>query len=239
MSLTATPDRFDVAKGDVIDWTILLENDGDGTAYGAAFNATLDRPATDKHGFDSALNRPELHDTSVGCKGADQIEGQGRVICGRLHCRLQCQLGPRPLSGGENGLLARSKDRYRKQPDNLRSFAIGEVVSYEVEADLPKGAHKFWINDTIPRGLIYNQSSPSLHGSAPLQEVHDPNSDGSLEICRLFGDAGTAQTITITYNAGWKRHPSARMVSCSLEQRHPRAGRMDRAARTIVTKPVR
>jgi hypothetical protein len=47
----------------------------------------------------------------------------------------------------------------RKQPDNLRSLAIGEVADYEVEADLPKGAHSLWINDTIPRGLIYNRKS--------------------------------------------------------------------------------
>ncbi len=42
LTLSATPDRFDVSKGDVVDWTVLLENDGDGTAYGVAFNATLD-----------------------------------------------------------------------------------------------------------------------------------------------------------------------------------------------------
>ena len=95
----------------------------------------------------------------------------------------------------------------RKHPDNIRSLAIGEVVGYEIEADLPKGAHDFWINDTIPRGLIYNRSSLSRHGSAPLQEVHNTNSDGSLEICRLFGDAGTAQTIRITYNCRLENAP--------------------------------
>ena len=98
----------------------------------------------------------------------------------------------------------------RKQPDNIRSLAIGEVVGYEVEADLPKGAHDFWINDTIPRGLIYNKSSLSLHGFAPLQELFIPNSDGSLEVCRLFGDAGQAQTISITYNCRLENAPECR-----------------------------
>ena len=43
MSLSASPDRFDIAKGDEIAWTILLENDGDGTAYGVVVNVTLDQ----------------------------------------------------------------------------------------------------------------------------------------------------------------------------------------------------
>ncbi|MCK9566501.1 MAG: lamin tail domain-containing protein, partial [Methanothrix sp.] len=42
LSLSASPDRFDIAKGDEIAWTILLENDGDGTAYSVVVNVTLD-----------------------------------------------------------------------------------------------------------------------------------------------------------------------------------------------------
>ena len=55
--------------------------------------------------------------------------------------------------------------------------------------------------------MIYDQSSLSLHGSAPLQEVQTPNSDGSLEVCRLFGDAGQGQTIKITYNSRLENAP--------------------------------
>jgi hypothetical protein len=43
LSLSASPDRFDIAKGDVIAWTILLENNGNGTACGSIVNVTLDR----------------------------------------------------------------------------------------------------------------------------------------------------------------------------------------------------
>ena len=42
LSISATPDRFDVAKGDEITWTIQLENDGEGTAYNVVVNASLD-----------------------------------------------------------------------------------------------------------------------------------------------------------------------------------------------------
>jgi len=40
-----------------------------------------------------------------------------------------------------------------------------------------------------------------------LQEVQIPNSDGSVEVCRLFGDAVPAQTIAITYNCRLENAP--------------------------------
>ncbi len=43
LSISASPDRFDIAKGDEITWTILLENDGEGTAHCVVVNVTLNQ----------------------------------------------------------------------------------------------------------------------------------------------------------------------------------------------------
>jgi uncharacterized repeat protein (TIGR01451 family) len=42
LSLSVSPDRFDIALGDVVTWTILLENNGDGTAHNVVVNSTID-----------------------------------------------------------------------------------------------------------------------------------------------------------------------------------------------------
>lgn len=39
---------------------------------------------------------------------------------------------------------------------SARALVVGEAAGYQISADLPKGARKLWINDTIPRGLIYD-----------------------------------------------------------------------------------
>ena len=77
---------------------------------------------------------------------------------------------------------------------------MGETVGFEISADLPRGAHDLWINDTIPQGLIYNESSLSVQGPGLQRELVAENSDGSQQICWFFGDAGPAQTIEILYN---------------------------------------
>ena len=208
LSLTATPDRFDVAKGDVIDWTVLLVNSGDGTAYGASFNATLDKSLQLKS-LDSTASGIVQNCTTLAPGAEVQIRLKARVVssAGDYSAVFNACWGTGPCQEVRTVSELGARTAIRKQPDNIRSLAIGEVADYEVEADLPKGAHDFWINDTIPRGLIYNQSSLSLHGSAPLQEVQTPNSDGSLEVCHLFGDAGQGQTITITYNCRLENAP--------------------------------
>ena len=184
-----------------IDWTVLLENDGDGTAYGAAFNATLDK-SLQLISLDSTAPEIVQNCTTLAPGAKVQIRLKARVVssAGDYTAVFNASWGAGPCQEVRTVSELGARTAIRKQPDNIRSLAIGEVVGYEIEADLPKGAHDFWINDTIPRGLIYNRSSLSRHGSAPLQEVYNTNSDGSLEICRLFGDAGTAQTIRITYN---------------------------------------
>jgi len=41
LSLSAQADGFDVAKGDTVTWTIIMENHGNGTAHDVILNATL------------------------------------------------------------------------------------------------------------------------------------------------------------------------------------------------------
>jgi len=208
LTLSATPDRFDVSKGDVVDWTVLLENDGDGTAYSVAFNATLDT-GLQLISIDSTAPEIVREYTTLAPGDKVQIRLKAKVVssAGDHSGIFKARWGTGPCQEARTVSELCGRTAIRKQPDNIRSLAIGEVADYEIEADLPEGAHSLWINDTIPRGLIYNRSSLSLHGSAPLQEVQIPNSDGSVEVCRLFGDAVPAQTIAITYNCRLENAP--------------------------------
>ncbi len=87
-----------------------------------------------------------------------------------------------------------------KSPDSPRNLAVGEIVGYEIRAELPSGAHDLWINDTVAKGLDYNPSSFSVQGIAPQGETIEPNSDGTTQVCWFFGDVGLAQNIAISYN---------------------------------------
>ena len=246
LSISATPDLFDVAKGDVIEWTVLLENDGDGTAYGAAFNATLDK-SLQLISIDSTEPGFVQNCTALAPGAKVQIRLKARVVssAGDYSAVFNARWGAGPCQEVKTVSELGARTAIRKQPDNIRSLAIGEVADFEVEADLPKGAHNFWINDTIPSGLIYNQSSLSLHGSAPLQEVHNMNSDGSLEVCRLFGDAGPAQAITITYNCRLENAPECQdgvvlpgtKASTSWTDGQSRKNDSDEAGATDVVEP--
>ncbi len=208
LTLSATPDRFDVSKGDVVDWTVLLENDGDGTACSVAFNATLDT-GLQLIRIDSTAPEIVREYTTLAPGDKVQIRLKARVMssAGGHSGIFKASWGTGPCQEARTVSELGGRTAIRKQPDNIRSLAIGEFADYEIEADLPKGAHSLWINDTIPRGLIYNRSSLSLHGSAPLQEILIPNSDGSVEVCHLFGDAVPAQTIAITYNCRLENAP--------------------------------
>jgi hypothetical protein len=88
----------------------------------------------------------------------------------------------------------------RKHPDLPRGLAVGEVATYEISVELPNETSKLWINDTIPQGLIYNESSLCVQGPSLQQELIAANSDGSWQICWFFGDADPAQTIEIAYD---------------------------------------
>ncbi len=192
LSLSASPDKFDIAKGDEIAWTILLENDGDGTAYGVVVNVTLD-PGLQLVEIDS-LNRSYA---SLAPGQTEQIIQKARVISTKssYSSTFQAHWGPAPCQEIRQLSKLGARTAIRKQPDQPRCLTVGETVGFEISADLPRGACDLWINDTIAKGQIYNKSSLSLHGPALQRELVTENS-----IAWFFGDAGPAETISITYN---------------------------------------
>ncbi len=192
LSLSASPDRFDIAKGDEIAWTILLENDGDGTAYGVVVNVTLD-PGLQL----VEINSLNWSYASLAPGQTEQIILKARVISTKssYFSTFQARWGVGPCQEIRQLSKLGARTAIRKQPDQPRRLTVGETVGFEISADLPRGAHDLWINDTIPLGLIYNKSSLSLHGPALQRELVTENSIGWF-----FGDAGPAETIEITYN---------------------------------------
>ena len=139
LSLTATPDRFDVAKGDVIDWMILLENDGDGTAYGAAFNATLDK-SLQLISLDSTASGIVQNCTTLAPGAEVQIRLKARVMssAGDYSAVFNACWGTGPCQEVRTVSQLGARTAIRKQPDNIRSLAIGEVADFEVEQTCPK-----------------------------------------------------------------------------------------------------
>ncbi len=199
LSISATPDRFDVAKGDEITWTIHLENDGEGTAYNVVVNASLD---SNLQPLGVASPGPTWRYASLRPGATEKIELKARAISSRngYTSIFNASWGCGPCQEIEQISQLDARTAVRKQPDNHRSLAIGEVANYEISADLPKGAQNLWINDTIPKGLTYNQSSLSVRGVILQKETMTTNGDGSVEIDWFFGDAGSAETIEIGYN---------------------------------------
>jgi len=197
LSLSASPDRFDIAKGDEISWTILLENDGDGTAYGVAVNVTLD-PGLQPVVIDSL----KWSYASLLPGQTEQIVLKARAVSAQssYSSTFQAHWGPAPCQEIRQLSLLGARTAIRKQPDQPRRLTVGETVGFEISADLPRGAHDLWINDTIAKGLIYNKSSRSVQGPALQRELDTANPDGSRQIGWFFGDAGPAETIEITYN---------------------------------------
>ena len=196
LSISASPDIFDIAKGDEIAWTILLENDGDGAACDAAVNITLDNglQLVDIDSPNKALNWSYA---SLAPGSTSQIILKARAVSTKdsysTHFQAHWGLAPCQKISQLSELGARTA--IRKQPDQPRGLAIGEVAGFEIFADLPKGGRDLWINDTFSPGLIYNKSSLSVKGPAVLREISAGNS-----ICWFFGDALSAQTIEIAYN---------------------------------------
>ncbi|MEI6103151.1 MAG: lamin tail domain-containing protein [Methanothrix sp.] len=192
LSLSASPDRFDIAKGDEIAWTILLGNDGDGTAYGVVVNITLD-PGLQPVEIDS-LNRSYA---SLAPGQTEQIILKARAVSAQssYSSTFQACWGPAPCQEISQLSVLGARTALKKMPDQPRRLTVGETVGYEISADLPRGAHGLWINDTIAKGLIYNKSSLFVQGTGLQRELVTENSIGWF-----FGDAGPAETIAITYN---------------------------------------
>ena len=196
LSISASPDRFDIAKGDEIAWTILLENDGDGTAKDTVVNVTLDQ-SLQLVDIDSPKKALNWGYASLAPGQTEQIILKAKVVSPQssYSSTFRARWGSGPCQDISLHSELGARTALKKQPDQPRSLAVGETVGFEISADLPKGARDLWINDSIAQGLIYNESSLSVQGLSLQRELVAEDS-----ICWFFGDAGPAQTIEITYN---------------------------------------
>jgi uncharacterized repeat protein (TIGR01451 family) len=208
LSLSVSPDRFDVALGDVVTWTILLENNGDGTAHNVVVNSTIDA-CLQLVDIDSPQRALNWTYATLTPGRMERITLKAKVIFARNSYTsaftTRWGTGPCQVVSQLSELGARTA--LRKTPDQPRSLTVGESVGFEVSADLPRGARSLWINDTIPPGLSYNKSSQSVQGREPLDVVVAGNPDGTRRVSWFFGDCGPAETIDITYDCQLENAP--------------------------------
>ncbi|MDQ1262059.1 MAG: hypothetical protein QG575_1240, partial [Euryarchaeota archaeon] len=208
LSISASPDRFDIAKGDLIAWTILLENDGDAAAYNVVVNVTLDS-GLQLVEIDSPNREQNWSYASLALGQMEQIILKARVTSTKssYFSTFQARWGPGPCQEISQNSVLGARTTLRKMPDQPRSLAIGETVGFEISADLPRGARNLWINDTIPPGLTYNKSSLSVKGPGLQRELIAENSDAARQIDWFFAEAGPAETIEIAYNCLLENEP--------------------------------
>jgi len=138
LSLSAVPDRFEAAKGDEITWIILLENTGDGTASQVDVNVTLgcglrmveiDSPGKGLNWSYAALEPGERKTVRLKAMATSP---------GDYYNLINASWGCGPCQ--KISILSKlgSRTAIRKEPDYPRSATIGDLVPYEISADLKK-----------------------------------------------------------------------------------------------------
>ncbi len=198
LSLSALPDRFDIAKGDSVTWTVILENNGNGTAHDIILNASLSS-GLQFSGTNSMHSSRIVSPLAAGKTEEIKLTAKAVATKTSYSCDFSLTWGPDPCQEIRQTSQLSPRTAIAKEPDQPRSFTIGQWVPFTIFADLPRGASNLWINDTIPGGLIYNESSLSWQGRDPLQETRKENPDGSQQIGWFFGDIGAAQQIELRY----------------------------------------
>lgn len=198
LSFSAMPDRFDIAKGDEITWTIIVENDGNGTAHDVLLDAALSDGLLIA-GTNSPGRNWSYPSISPGTREEISFKARAVATKGSYSCDFSLEWGRDPCQAIRQVSLISPRTAIAKEPDQPRALTIGEDASFAIFADLPKGARDLWINDTIPSGLIYDPGSLSSQGRAIERELA-LDTDGSLEICWFFGDVGAAEQIEIGYS---------------------------------------
>lgn len=206
LSLSITPDRFDIGKGDEITWTILLENNGNGTANNVVINSTISSGLqllrADPPGSNWSFS--QLED---GQRAEIRLKAKAISTMSSYSCTVNAHWGPGPCQEVRKISLLGPRTAIAKQPDGPRSIRVGEAAAFQIFADLPKGVRVLWINDTIAQGLVYNKSSLSVQGLKPQRELLFEDADGSTQICWLFGDAKAGQQIEIDYDCVLENAP--------------------------------
>ena len=199
LSLSVQPDRFDVAKGDTVTWTIILENRGIGTAYDVILNSSLSAGLQFME-TNSMVDSRMI--SSIAPGGIDEIKLRARAMATKSSypCNFSLAWGSGPCQKSEETSILSPRTAIAKEPDQPRSLTIGQSASFTIFADLPRGASDLWINDTIPVGLVYDQSSFSWQGLEPRQEKIIDNPDGTRQVGWFFGQVGSARQIEIGYD---------------------------------------
>lgn len=205
LSLSCTSDRFEASKGDEVTWQISIKNEGNGTAHDILVNTSLSS-GLELLSIDSPSRSLNWSYDSLGLAEAVDVELKARVIssCDSYYNLINVSWGCGPCQVlGRKSEIGR-RTALRKQPDGPRSFAIGEEVDFQIEADLPPGGTRnLWINDSLPQGLVYNASSIYCRGTRLKREFLEISGSGSPEsrICWFFGDSISASSIDLGYSA--------------------------------------
>jgi uncharacterized repeat protein (TIGR01451 family) len=129
LSITATPDRFDIAKGDQIAWTILLENDGDGTAYNVVVNVTIDQ-GLQLAEIDSPNKEQNWSYASFAPGQNERIILKAKAISTQSSytSNFRSRWGYSPCQEISQGSVLGARTAIRKVPDQPRSLTIGEAA---------------------------------------------------------------------------------------------------------------
>jgi uncharacterized repeat protein (TIGR01451 family) len=137
LSLSALPDHFDIVKDDEITWTILLENDGDGTAYDVVVNITLPQGlqllSIDSPGQNwsyASLAPGQIEQITLKARAIETQSSYSTLFIARWGS------GPCQEISQLSELGARTA--IRKQPDQPRSLAVGEVAPTRSLPTCPK-----------------------------------------------------------------------------------------------------
>jgi len=199
LSVSITPNRFDIGKGDEIIWTVLLENDGNGTANDVIINSTLSSGLQFLSAVPPGSNwsQPYLEE---GRKIEIKLKAKAVSTMSSYSCTVNARWGPGPCQEICQISNLGARTAIAKGPDGPRSIRIGDASAFQIFADLPKGGRNLWINDTIPPGLAYNKSSRSVQGPRLQREMQMEDADGAQQICWFFSDAKAGQQIEISYN---------------------------------------
>jgi len=205
LSLSCVPDRFEAAKGDGVNWQISLKNNGNGTARNILINASLSS-GLELLSIDSPKGVLSWCYGSLAPGEVAEVELKTRAIssCDSYHSFINVSWGCGPCQMLVHKSEIGRRTAIRKQPDGLRSLAIGEDVEIQIEADLPPGcARNMWINDSLPFGLEYNAGSFYCKEAVPKKEVFDKG-DGEhpgTRICWFFENLISAAGIDLGYRA--------------------------------------
>lgn len=201
LALSITPDKYEAKEGEEIVWTIRINNNGTGIAPDVQVSAILGS-GLQLIRIDSPNKSLQWSYASMELGAVNEVRLTAKVISPHDYysCLVDAEWGSGPCQEVSKRSRVSQWTSIHKSPDSPRNLAVGEIVGYEISAELQRGAHDLWINDTIAKGLNYNPSSFSVQGMALQEEAVEPNSDGTTQVCWFFGDVGLAQNIAISYN---------------------------------------